>query len=311
MKLILCGPGAFGRKHLEALSNINNVEVVSIVGPNTQQAKNLADKFNIPNVDSDLSDALSRPDVEAVILATPTHLHAAQAMECLSAGKHVAVEIPAADNWEDAKALDQLQKETGLVCMVGHTRRYNPSHQWIKHQIDKGEFSIQHMDVQTFFFRRTNTNALGEARDWTDHLLWHHAAHTVDLFQYQTGEPIITANILKGPTHPVLGITMDMSIQMQSQSGILLTLALSFNNDGPLGTQFRYIGDTGTYIARYDDLETGNGKKIDLSNETISVNGIHVQDQDFIDSIENHKEPKASISNVLPCYQALGKLDLN
>lgn len=309
MKLIVVGAGAFGQKHLASLSTIDNAKVISVVGPNAAQTKKLSAEFGIPNTDAELADALKRPGVEGAILATPTHLHASQAMECLSSGVNVSVEIPAADNWSDAEALAKLQEETELVCMVGHTRRYNPSHQWIKRKIDAGEFSIQHLNVQTFFFRRTNTNALGEPRDWTDHLLWHHAAHTVDLFQYQTGETIKKFNILQGPVDPKLGIALDMSIQMQSSSGKILTLGLSFNNDGPLGTFFRYIGSTGTYIARYDELVTGHGDKVDLSNLDVSMNGIELQNRDFITSIQKQTEPIASIRNVLPCYEVLNNLN--
>ncbi len=309
MKLVLAGPGAFGAKHLEALSSIEDAEVVSVVGPDPARTQSLANKYNIPHTDTQLEEALDRPGVEAAILATPTQVHASQAMVCLSAGKHVSVEIPAADNWQDAKALAKLQGQTKLVCMVGHTRRYNPSHQWIRKKIQSGEFALQHMDVQTFFFRRTNTNALGEPRDWTDHLLWHHAAHSVDLFQYQAGESVKEVNVLQGPIHPELGIAMDMSIQMQTTSRILLTLALSFNNDGPFGTNFRYIGDGGTYIARYDELMTGHNEPINMSGVDISMNGIELQDRDFVSSIRSGTEPIASINRVLPCYEVLGKLD--
>ena len=96
----------------------------------------------------------------------------------------------------------EVQKETGLVAMAGHTRRFNPSHQWIHKKIKAGELKVQQMDVQTYFFRRTNMNALGKPRSWTDHLLWHHACHTVDLFVYQTGEAIAGSARAAGSDHP-------------------------------------------------------------------------------------------------------------
>jgi 2-hydroxy-4-carboxymuconate semialdehyde hemiacetal dehydrogenase len=203
------------------------------------------------------------------------------------------------------------QKQTGLVCMVGHTRRFNPSHQWVRQRIALGELSIQQMDVQTYFFRRTNTNARGEARSWTDHLLWHHAAHTIDLFQYQTGEKVVKANALQGPLHPTLGIAMDMSIQLKTVSGKICTLSLSFNNEGPLGTFFRYICDNGTYIARYDDLFTGKDEKIDVSGVDVSINGIELQDREFIAAIRERREPNASVAQVLACYEVLHQLEKN
>ncbi|PHS25655.1 MAG: oxidoreductase [Robiginitomaculum sp.] len=309
MKLILAGPGAFGIKHLDALQAIDGVEIACIVDADLCHAEAVARRYKISDAQTDIGLALRRPDIDAVILATPTPLHAAQAILCMKAGKHVAVEIPLAENWQDVKEIVKVQKETDLICMVGHTRRYNPSHQWMHNRIIAGEISIQHLDVQTFFFRRTNTNALGQPRAWTDHLMWHHAAHTIDLFLHQTGERIIEMNVMQGPVNPELGIAMDMSIQMKSQSGKLLTLALSFNNDGPLGTVFRYICDNGTYIASYDDLHTASGDAIDVSGVDVSTNGILLQGLDFISAIRNGTQPRACITNVLPCYEVLNILD--
>jgi 2-hydroxy-4-carboxymuconate semialdehyde hemiacetal dehydrogenase len=308
MKVILAGGGAFGTKHLDGIKNISGVEVVGIVGRRAEPTQEIADKYGIANVFTELKPAL-KLEADAVIVCTPTQMHAAQAIACMEAGKHVEVEIPVADSWKDAKKVKRKQEETGLVCMVGHTRRFNPSHQWIHQRIERGELAIQQLDVQTYFFRRTNMNALGQPRSWTDHLLWHHAAHTVDLFQYQTASKVIAANAVQGPIHPELGIAMDMSIQLKTENGALCTLSLSFNNDGPLGTFFRYICDHGTYIARYDDLVTGREEKIDVSQVAVSMNGIELQDREFFAAIDENREPNASIAQVLPCYRVLHELE--
>ena len=310
IKVALAGAGAFGIKHLDGIKNIDGVEVVSLVGREFDKTKEVADKYGIQHVTTNLADSLALPEVDAVILCTPTQMHASQSIACLKAGKHVQVEIPLADSWQDAEEVVRLSKESGKVAMCGHTRRFNPSHQWVHHKIKAGEFNIQQMDVQTYFFRRTNMNALGQARSWTDHLLWHHAAHTVDLFAYQAGSPIVKANAVQGPIHPNLGIAMDMSIQLQAANGAICTLSLSFNNDGPLGTYFRYIGDTGTYLARYDDLFTGKEEKIDVSNVAVSMNGIELQDREFFAAIKEGREPNSSVSQVLPCYKVLHDLEL-
>jgi len=309
VKIILAGAGAFGAKHLDAIKVIGNVEVVSLVGRTLEATRAVAQKYGVPHATTELAEALSLPGVEAAILATPTQLHASQALACMRAGKHVQVEIPLADSWADAQQVDHVQRETGLVAMAGHTRRFNPSHQWIHRRIGAGELSIQQMDVQTYFFRRTNLNALGEPRSWTDNLLWHHAAHTVDLFQYQTGEDVQIAHAVQGPIHPELGIPMDMSIQLRTPGGRICTLSLSFNNDGPLGTFFRYICDNGTYIARYDDLVTGREEPVDVSRVGVSTNGIELQDREFIAAIREGREPNSSVRDVLPCYRVLGELD--
>ena len=309
IKVALAGAGAFGIKHLDGIKNIDGVEVVSLISRDLAKTQEVADKYGIPHVTTDLNDALAIQQVDAVILCTPTQMHAEQTIACLKAGKHVQVEIPLADSLQGALDVVAMQKQTGLVAMCGHTRRFNPSHQYVHQKIQTGEFNIQQMDVQTYFFRRTNTNALGQARSWTDHLLWHHAAHTVDLFAYQANSPIVQANALQGPTHPTLGIAMDMSIQLKTQSGAICTLSLSFNNDGPLGTYFRYIGDTATYLARYDDLFNGKDEKIDVSQVDVSMNGIELQDREFFAAIREGREPNSSVGRVLACYEVLHQLE--
>ncbi|MFF0567541.1 Gfo/Idh/MocA family oxidoreductase [Streptomyces sp. NPDC004041] len=309
LRIALAGGGAFGAKHAAALKRIEGIEVAAVVSSSLERARKFAAEQGVGRAVATLDEVLAMDDIDAVILATPTQMHAGQTLACLEAGKHVQVEIPLADSLGDAEACLAAQQRTGLVGMVGHTRRFNPSHQWVKQRIDAGEFGIQQMDVQTYFFRRQNLNALGEPRSWTDHLLWHHAAHTVDLFAYQAGSPIVQANAIQGPIHPELGIAMDMSIQLRAASGAICTLSLSFNNDGPLGTFFRYIGDTGTYLARYDDLFTGKDEPIDVSEVDVSMDGIELQDREFVAAIREGREPNSSIAQVLACYRTLAGLE--
>jgi 2-hydroxy-4-carboxymuconate semialdehyde hemiacetal dehydrogenase len=309
VRIALAGPGAFGIKHLEALKQIDGVEVVAIIGRELPKAQEVARKYGVKHVTTDLAESLKLPEVDAVILCTPTQMHAQQSIAAMKAGKHVQVEIPLCDKLQDGRAVVEMQKQTGLVAMCGHTRRFNPSHQYVRKKIQAREFRIYQMDVQTYFFRRTNMNALGQPRSWTDHLLWHHAAHTVDLFQYQTGSKVVKANAVQGPIHPTLGIAMDMSIQLQAENGAICTLSLSFNNEGPLGTFFRYIGDSATYIARYDDLFNGKEEKIDVSKVDVSMNGIELQDREFAAAIREGREASSSVAQVLPCYEVLDQLE--
>jgi 2-hydroxy-4-carboxymuconate semialdehyde hemiacetal dehydrogenase len=309
INVALAGAGAFGVKHLDAMKAIDGVNVVSLMSRDLAKTREVAKKYEIPHATSDLGDCLKLKEVDAVILCTPTGLHASQALACLEAGKHVQVEIPLCDRLADGRAVVERAKASGKIAMCGHTRRFNPSHQWVRRRILQGEFSIQHMNVQTYFFRRTNMNALGQARSWTDHLLWHHAAHTVDLFAYQTRSRIVKANAIQGPIHPTLGIAMDMSIQLLAENGAICTLSLSFNNEGPLGTFFRYIGDSATYVARYDDLYDGKDQPIDVSKVAVSMNGIELQDREFFGAIQENREPNASFAQVLPCYEVLDGLE--
>jgi 2-hydroxy-4-carboxymuconate semialdehyde hemiacetal dehydrogenase len=310
MRICVAGAyGAFGQKHLDALAQIDGVTVTSIMGPTQAKIEAMAAERGIGHAATTLEECIARDDVDAVILSTPTQMHADQAVACLEAGKHVLVEIPMADSLADSERVVAAQKKSGLVAMAGQVRRFNPSHQWIQNKVAAGELKIQQMDVQTYFFRRTNTNAKGEPRSWTDHLLWHHACHTVDLFQYQTGEQASEVFGLQGPAHPELGIAMDMTIGMKVPSGALCTLSLSFNNDGPLGTYFRYICDKGTYVARYDDLYDGYDNQIDLSDVTVSNNGIELIDREFISAIQEGRKPNGCVSDVLGAMQTLDRIE--
>jgi 2-hydroxy-4-carboxymuconate semialdehyde hemiacetal dehydrogenase len=309
MKVCLAGQGAFGIKHLEAMAKIPGIEVISLAGSSVESAREVAQQWRIPHWTSNLAESLAQPGLGAVILSTPTQLHAAQGEQCMRAGKHVMIEIPMADSLADSERLVRVQQETGVIAMAGHTRRFNPSHQWIHRRVLSGELRVLQMDVQTYFFRRTNMNALGKPRSWTDHLLWHHACHTVDLFGYQTGEAISECFALQGPTSPTLGIAMDMCIGLKVPSGAICTLSLSFNNDGPLGTFFRYICDNGTYIARYDELLDGKNNAIDVSKVDVSMNGIELQDREFFAAIEQRREPNASVAGVLSAMRTLARLD--
>jgi 2-hydroxy-4-carboxymuconate semialdehyde hemiacetal dehydrogenase len=309
MKVCLAGQGAFGIKHLEAMAKIPDIEVISLAGSTTEAAREVAQQWKIPHWSGDLAECLRRPGLDAVILSTPTQMHAAQGEQCMRAGKHVMIEIPMADSLADSQRLVDIQRETGVIAMAGHTRRFNPSHQWIHKRIHSLELKVLQMDVQTYFFRRTNSNALGKPRSWTDHLLWHHACHSVDLFAYQTGENASQAFALQGPKHPTLGIAMDMSIGLKVASGAICTLSLSFNNEGPLGTFFRYICDNGTYIARYDELLDGKSNVIDVSKVDVSMNGIELQDREFFAAIREGREPNASVAQCLPAMKTLDRLE--
>lgn len=301
--------GAFGSKHLDALAQIDEVEIVAAMATTLDKADGVADKYSIPNRFDNYDQMLGLSDLDAVILATPTQIHAEQGLKAMAAGKHVLIEIPMADTLADSEALIAKQKETGLVAMAGHVRRFNPSHQWVQNKIIAGELSVQQMDIQTYFFRRTNMNAKGEPRSWTDHLLWHHACHSIDLFRYQAGEEVTEVHAIQGPTHPDLGIAMDMSILMKTETGKLCTLSLSFNNNGPLGSYFRYICDNGTYIASYDDLYDGHNNQIDVSGVDVSLNGIELIDREFVSAILEDREPNSSLEQCLPAMRIMHEIE--
>ena len=308
IRLAIAGIGAIGLRHLAAFAAMRDAEVVCLIDTESERARQAALRFGIVDVCAELDRALKRRDIDAVVLCTPTPLHAAQAAACMRAGKHVLIEIPMADNIADADMLVRLQRETGLVAMVCHTRRFNHGHQWLHQRLRGGKVKLQHLVAQTWFLRRSNLNALGQQRNWADHLLWHHACHTVDLFHHQTGQPPLRVHAMQGPPHPKLGIAMDMSVQLASPRGVLCTLALSFNNDGPFGSSFRYLCDDGTWVAREDALVDGHDNAVDLSGMEESGNGIALQDREFIAAIRERREAVTSVAQVMPAYLTLERL---
>jgi 2-hydroxy-4-carboxymuconate semialdehyde hemiacetal dehydrogenase len=309
MRVALAGAGAFGLKHLDALARIDGVEIAAVVSRRLDQAHEVADRYGAPIASTSLDEVLVSPDVDAVILATPTQLHAQQAIATMRAGKHVQVEIPLADSWADARRVASTQVDTGLVCMVGHTRRFNPSHQWIHQRIVAGELNVLQMDVQTYFFRRTQHERARSAPQLDRQpVVAPRRAHGRPLrLPVPRGDRRRARARRSGERE--LGIPMDMSIQLKSSKGQLCTLSLSFNNEGPLGTFFRYIGDSGTYIARYDDLIDGRDNVIDVSEVDVSMDGIELQDREFVAAINEGREPNASVHQVLACYEVLDRLD--
>ncbi|MBC6402973.1 MAG: Gfo/Idh/MocA family oxidoreductase [Hyphomonadaceae bacterium] len=309
MKIVVAGEGAFGRKHLAALGNIEGIEVVSLAGGVEEATRQVAADHGIAHWSLDLDECLARPGVEAAILVTPTPVHGSQAMQVLDAGKHVLVEIPMADNIGDSRALVAKANATGLKAMVGHVRRFNPPHQWIHRRVNSGELDIQQMQMRTRFFRRSNLNALGEPRSWTDHLLWHHGAHSIDLFMYQTGEKIEDLYAVAGPVHPELGIYMDMGILLRTPTGKICNISLSFNNEGPIGTTFRYICDKGTFVAYYDDMERGTGEQVDVSGVDVSMNGVELMEREFFAAIRENREPNGSVQQILATQEIMEQIE--
>ena len=181
MKVCMAGQGAFGQKHLEAMrrsrASRSSRSAAAVRHPTTEVAR----KFTIPHWTTDLAESLAprasrRPYSRRRRRCTPGR-------PTMSARRQARANRNSHGRFAGRLGTHRgLQQETGLVAMAGHTRRFNPSHQWIHKRIEAGEIRLQQMDVQTYFFRRTNMNALGQPRSWTDHLLWHHACHTVDLF---------------------------------------------------------------------------------------------------------------------------------
>jgi len=291
--------------HMKALKKIPDVEVVSVNSRTEESGKAFAAEWGIPHSATSLEESLDRPGVDAVILTTPSAMHADQTVMALGKGKHVQVEIPMSLNLPDAQRIVEAARTSGKTCMVTHTRRFSSPHREIRRRVREGTFHLHHMVVETYFFRRENTNMHGQPRSWVDNLLWHHGCHSVDLAQWILGDATWAAWGQKGPDHPVLGIPMDITIAMKSMKGPLFSMAMSFNNRGPFGGFYRYIGEEDTYKVYRDSMTDSEGNDVALD----STAAFDRQDVEFTAAIREGREPESSAKSCLPTMALLDKID--
>jgi 2-hydroxy-4-carboxymuconate semialdehyde hemiacetal dehydrogenase len=305
MKICLAGTGAMGVIHAKALKKIAGVELVSVTSRTAESGRAFASEYGIPHYTTILEESLDRPGVDAVILTTPSAMHADQAVMALGNGKHVQVEIPMSLNLADAKRIVDAARRSGKTCMVTHTRRFSSPHREIRRRIQEGTFHLHHMVVETYFFRRENTNMHGQPRSWVDNLLWHHGCHSVDLAQWVLGDTNWSAWGQTGPEHPVLGIPMDVTVAMKSSKGPLFSMAMSFNNRGPFGGFYRYIGEEDTYKVYRDSMTDSDGRDVPLDGTP----AFDRQDVEFTSAIREGRVPESSAESCLPTMGLLDRID--
>ena len=295
-----------GEIHVKALKKIDNVTVVSVAGRTDSGVKEFAAKWNIPHASTNLEECIDRPGVDAVILTTPSDQHHDQTVMALRKGKHVQVEIPMALNLADSQHMLDEAKKAGKTLMVTHTRRFANPHREIRRRIQEGTFHLHHMVVETYFFRRTNLNMHGQPRSWVDNLLWHHGCHSVDLAQWILSEPTWDVWGQKGPDHHELKIPMDITVAMKSRKGPLFTMAMSFNNKGPFGGFYRYIGEEDTYKVYRDSMTDSEGNDVVFDDNTAAFDR---QDIEFVGAIREGREPESGAASVVPTMALLDKID--
>jgi 2-hydroxy-4-carboxymuconate semialdehyde hemiacetal dehydrogenase len=305
MKICLAGAGAMGVIHMKALKKIAGVDVVSVTGRTREGVEAFAAEWGIPHASTSLEESVDRPGVDAVILTTPSAMHADQAVMALGKGKHVQVEIPMSLNLPDAQRIVEATRRSGKTCMVTHTRRFSSPHREIRRRIQDGTFHLHHMVVETYFFRRENTNMHGQARSWVDNLLWHHGCHSIDLAQWILGDADWSVLGQKGPDHPVLGIPMDVTVGMKSRQGAIFSMAMSFNNKGPFGGFYRYIGEEETYKVYRDSMTDSEGKEVALDGTA----AFDRQDVEFTSAIREGRVPESSAESCLPTMVLLDRID--
>jgi 2-hydroxy-4-carboxymuconate semialdehyde hemiacetal dehydrogenase len=306
MKICLAGTGAMGEIHMKALEKLNDVQVISVNSRTEEGGKAFAEKWKIPFQSTNLEACIDRPGVDAVILTTPSSMHPEQTILALNKGKHVQVEIPMSLNLPDARKMLEVAKKSGKICMVTHTRRFSAPHREIRRRVQEGSFHLHHMVVETYFFRRSNTNMHGQARSWVDNLLWHHGCHSVDLAYWILNDPDLEAWGQEGPDHPVMQIPMDMTIGMRSKKmKTTISMALSFNNRGPFGGFYRYIGEEETYKVYRDGMTDSEGKEVPLQGPI----AFDLQDVEFVGAIREGREPESSAASCVPTMALLDKIE--
>ena len=305
MKICLAGTGAMAAVHAKALKRIDGVEIVSVNSREAESGKKFAAEHGVGHSSTDLAECIDRPGVDAVILTTPSAMHADQTVLALSRGKHVQVEIPMSLNLPDARRIVAAAEQSGRICMVTHTRRFSAPHREIKKRIREGTFRLHHLVVETYFFRRTNLNMHGQPRSWVDNLLWHHGCHSIDIAQWALDDANWDVWGQKGPDHPVLGIPLDLTVAMKSQKGPLFTMAMSFNNKGPFGGFYRYIGEEDTYKVYRDSMTDGEGREVALD----AVAAFDRQDVEFTSAIREGRQPESSAASCLPTMVLLDRID--
>ena len=305
MKICLAGTGAMGVVHMNALKKIDGVEVASVNSRTVESGKAFAAQWRIPHSSTSLEECLDQPGIDAVILTTPSGMHAEQTLLALAKGKHVQVEIPMSLNLADAVRVVDAARKSGRICMVTHTRRFASPHREIRRRIREGTFHLHHLVVETYFFRRENLNMHGEPRTWVDNLLWHHGCHSIDIAYWVLDDPDFEVWGQKGPEHAALKTPMDMTVAMKSRKGPLFTLAMSFNNKGPFGGFYRYIGEEETYKVYRDSMTDSEGKEVPLD----AVPAFDRQDLEFTSAIREGRDPESGAASCLPAMALLDRID--
>lgn len=303
MKICMVGEGAQAELHMQALQSIDNVEVVSLAGGIDADMQAFAQKWDIPHCALDLETCLNQPGVEAVINTGPSQLHAQQTQIAIALGKHVLLEIPLALSLAESEQLAALERDSGLTCMVCHTRHFMTGMRALKQMIFDAELHLHHIVIQTYFFRRVNINRFGDPRTWKDDLLWHHACHAVDMTRWLLEDDALEVMAQVGPNHPQLDIPMDLTIGLKSQkTGAIATIAHSFNNHGEIQTPMRFIAEEETYSFVRGVLSDHQGNEVAKGTPNAAIVR---QNREFFSAIAQQRVPETSFGNCLASMRCL------
>jgi 2-hydroxy-4-carboxymuconate semialdehyde hemiacetal dehydrogenase len=304
MRFCFVGYGSIARAHARALSGMDGVTFDVVVGPRPEPLAQFAAEFSFTAQTDDLEMALARPTVDAVLITSPSDVHAAQAAFALRAGKHVLVEIPLAMSLADAERVTRLAEETGKTLMVAHTQRFMPALIAARERVQAG-LHVHHAVCRWFFLRRANVNWEGRRRSWTDNLLWHHSCHVVDAALWTTCADPVPGTIRgsAGPPHAQLGIPLDIEIGWQTTTGALVQIAMSYNSHRALH-DYLFIGEQETLLFSSSRLLAVDDTDL-LPTDARGGNPIAAQDAEFLAAVREGRRSSVDGRAVLPAMAVL------
>ena len=311
MNVALLGYGAIAREHALAIRRIGqassrwDISLSGVMGRLEEPAQAFADEFGIAVVTTDLDDLLDDPQVEAIIVCSPTDVHAEQSERALRAGKHVLCEIPLATSLVETDRLIDLAERSGLQLMVCHTQRYASPLMEARRMIAGRKVQPRAMVSRYLLDKRDNVSWTGRRRSWTDNLLWHHGCHAVDAALWLLGEEAANVTARATPPDARLQIPMDLSILLQTTSDQVVTVVMSYRAMPPL-QDYVVIADETTLV--YADNELRDDSRVLVpagEQEHYDTEALDRQNMDFFTAILTGGEPVSSARAIRPAMVAL------
>lgn len=304
MNWLFIGYGSIAQMHVRALKAAGQT-LHSVTGRLPEQAEAFAREHGFVRAVPDLDTALAAPEVEAVLITSPSELHAAQSEQALRAGKHVLCEIPLAMSLPEVDRLSELAEGAQRRLMVCHTQRFLPAFAKARAEIASGRLFPHHIIYRYGFFRRENVNWLGRRRSWTDNLLWHHGCHVVDTSLWLLGESEVEVSAHLAKPAKTLDIPMDLSLVLRTSKDQLVTIGMTYNTKLRLGDCL-IIGEEDTLLIDEERLVGSQGVIHEPGPEgDMFTVAIADQDREFTAAIEQGREPALSPRVVRPTMAVL------
>jgi 2-hydroxy-4-carboxymuconate semialdehyde hemiacetal dehydrogenase len=222
-RVAMIGCGAVGAIHAANLAKQPGVELTAVYSPDFESASSFASTHRILKIADSVKSASAEADV--AIICSPSAVHFEQARECLNAGLHTLIELPACGSLQEAEELEAEAHRHGVLLGCAHTARYLQPYARIQSALDAGWIG----DIQAISYIRCPHLWV---RTWTDNALVHHAAHALDLAVRWCGGPELLACI----AIPDKDSAQTTSIFARLPSGGPLSVTVSYNAQFPLSS---------------------------------------------------------------------------